>query len=93
MSDLVYYSLAPNADNRLATWVKNNKDDDPRYAYQVVKCSYGESAGYRPCELVWPDAEGLVANPGDTITSVLDKIVKTFGDYEYFYDVEGHFIF
>ena len=93
VSDLVYYSLAPNADNRLATWVKNNKDDDPRYAYQVVKCSYGESAGYRPCELVWPDAEGLVANPGDTITSVLDKIVKTFGDYEYFYDIEGHFIF
>lgn len=93
VNELNYYQLAPNADNRLATWVKNNPDDDPKYAYQVVKCSYGESAGYRTCELVWPDAEGLVANPGDTITSVLDKIVKTFGDYEYFYDVEGHFVF
>ena len=93
VNELNYYQLAPNADNKLATWVKNNPDDDPKHAYQVVKCSYGESAGYRTCELVWPDAEGLVANPGDTITSVLDKIVKTFGDYEYFYDVEGHFIF
>ena len=93
VNELNYYQLAPNADNRLATWVKNNPDDDPKYAYQVVKCSYGESAGYRTCELVWPDAEGLVANPGDTITSVLDKIVKTFGDYEYFYDIEGHFVF
>lgn len=93
VNELNYYSLAPNADNRLATWIKNNPEDDPKYAYQVVKCSYGESAGYRTCELVWPDAEGLVANPGDTITSVLDKIVKTFGDYEYFYDLEGHFVF
>lgn len=93
VNELTYYSLAPNADNRLATWIKNNPEDDPNYAYQVVKCSYGESAGYRVCELVWPDAEGLVANPGDTITSVLDKIVKTFGDYEYFYDLDGHFVF
>jgi hypothetical protein len=45
------------------------------------------------CELVWPDAEGLIANPGDTITSILDKIIKTFGDYEYFYDLDGHFVF
>lgn len=90
---MVYYQLGPNADNRLATWIKDDPGDDPKKAYQVVKCSYGESAGYRMCDLVWPDAEGLIANPGDTITSVLDKIVKTFGDYEYFYDLEGHFVF
>lgn len=88
-----YYQLGPNADNRLATWIVDNPGDDPKKAYQVVKCSYGEAAGYRMCDLVWPDAEGLIANPGDTITSVLDKIVKTFGDYEYFYDLEGHFVF
>ena len=92
-SDINYYQLSTTADNKLATWIKDNPDDDPKNAYQVVKCSYGESAGYRMCELVWPDAEGLIANPGDTITSVLDKIVKTFGDYEYFYDLEGHFVF
>lgn len=91
--EITYYQLAPNADNRLATWVKNSPEDDPNEAYQVVKCSSGESAGYRMCELVWPDAEGLIANPGDTVTSILDKIIKTFGDYEYFYDLDGHFVF
>lgn len=92
-SEMVYYSLAPNADNKLATWVKESPDTDSREAYQIVKCTYGESAGYRTCELVWPDEDGLTAKPGDPVTSILDKIVKTFGDYEYFYDLEGHFIF
>lgn len=91
--EFIYYQLSQNADNRFATWVKNSPTDSPDSAYQVVKCEYGESAGYRSCELVWPDAEGLIANPGDTVTSVLDKIVKTFGDYEYFYDLDGHFVF
>lgn len=90
---MVYYSLAPQADNTLATKILNSPNDNPADFYQVVKCSYGESAGYRMCELVWPDKEGLIANPGDTITSVLDKIVKKFGDYEYFYDIDGHFVF
>lgn len=93
ISEITHYSLAPSADNKFATWVKNDPNDNDRDAYQIVKCEYGESAGYRTCELVWPDAEGLIANPGDTITSVLDKITKTFGDYEYFYDIEGHFVF
>jgi hypothetical protein len=33
VNELTYYQLAPNADNRLATWIKNNPDDDPNYAY------------------------------------------------------------
>lgn len=93
VSEINHYLLSPNADNRLATWVKDSPESEASSAYQIVKCEYGESAGYRVCELVWPDAEGLIANPGDTITSVLDKIVKTFGDYEYFYDIDGHFVF
>lgn len=35
----------------------------------------------------------LTSNPGETIVSVLDKIKKTLGNYEYFFDVEGNFIF
>jgi len=34
-----------------------------------------------------------VANVGDTVTSILDKLVKMLGDYEYFYDLEGRFVF
>ena len=34
----------------------------------------------------------LIAKAGDTVTSVLDKIIKMLGEFEYFYDVEGRFI-
>ena len=35
----------------------------------------------------------LTCNAGDTVTSVLDKIIGFMGNYEYFYDVDGNFIF
>ena len=35
----------------------------------------------------------LVGNAGDSITSVLDQIKNTLGNYEYFYDLDGNFIF
>jgi len=35
----------------------------------------------------------LTCNAGDTVTSVLDKIIGIMGNYEYFYDVFGNFIF
>ena len=47
--------------------------------------------GYRICDIVYP--YDLVAAPGDTVTSVLDKLVKMLGNFEYFYDVDGRFVF
>ena len=35
----------------------------------------------------------LIAKAGETITSVLDKIKNMLGNFEYFYDVDGRFIF
>ena len=35
----------------------------------------------------------LSCNPGETVASVLDKIIGFMGNYEYFYDVYGNFIF
>jgi len=52
---------------------------------------YGETAGYYQIKLVYPGE--LIANIGETITSVLDKIKNMLGDFEYFYDKDGHFIF
>lgn len=61
--------------------------------YYIGKVNGQDAAGYRSVELYWPDDDGLVANVGDTITSILDKICKTFGEYEYFYNVYGQFVF
>jgi len=35
----------------------------------------------------------LIAAPGETVVSILDKIVKTFCGYEYFFDINGRFVF
>lgn len=59
--------------------------------YNVAKIDFGETAGYKEIDLVYPTE--LLANAGETVMSVLDKIKNMLGDYEYFYDLDGRFIF
>jgi hypothetical protein len=65
------------------------------FAYDAVDfpngCSYGEDAGYKPTEFTYPDE--LILDAGDKVTDLLDKMVDTLGNYEYFYDIDGRFIF
>lgn len=62
--------------------------EEPCY---VAKIEYGETAGYAEIDLVYPSE--LASGAGETITSILDKIKNTLGDYEYFYDLDGRFVF
>ena len=59
--------------------------------YTAVKIQRGDVPGYRLSELIY--AGELKTNAGDSLTSVLDKIKNQFTNFEYFYDVDGHFIF
>ena len=59
--------------------------------YSVYKAEYGDDIGYRPTQLTY--AGELIANAGESLTSVLDKIRNMLGSYEYFYDLDGRFIF
>ena len=58
---------------------------------QFLKISYGDTAGYRTTDLTY--AGELIASVGESVTSVLDKIKDMLVEFEYFYDVEGHFVF
>lgn len=51
----------------------------------------GDVIGFVEQEFIWPGND-LTASIGDTITSVLDKIKNALGNYEYFYDIYGNFI-
>lgn len=55
------------------------------------KYEFGEDIGYIYSDFIYTG--DLVCNPGDSITSVLDKIINYLGNYEYFYDIDGNFIF
>jgi hypothetical protein len=53
--------------------------------------NYNEDIGYTYTDFVYPGE--LISNIGDNVCSVLDTIVSTLGNFEYFYDVDGHFVF
>lgn len=57
----------------------------------IAKLEYGMTAGYRLTDLTY--AGDLILNVGETITSLLDKIVAMLGEYEYFFDLNGDFWF
>lgn len=59
--------------------------------YHIVKFEYGQTSGYRLTDLTF--AGDLIANVGETLTSVLDKIKNMLGDFEYFYNIDGKFVF
>ena len=59
--------------------------------FKVVIINPQQSCAYKKCKLKYSGE--LIANVGETITSVLDKIVKQLGNYEYFYDLDGKFVF
>lgn len=69
---------------------KDNGGNDSYYT--VMKAEYGSSVGYKIIELTY--SGDLIAQVGSPVTTaVLDKIVSMLGDFEYFYDLQGRFIF
>ena len=65
--------------------------EDDLQGYRLTKINFGDAAGYRPTELTY--AGDLIAKTGESITSVLDKIKNMLVEYEYFYDLDGRFVF
>jgi hypothetical protein len=52
---------------------------------------YGSDIGYIYTDFVYPDE--LIGDAGSSVCDILDKIKSTLGNYEYFYDIEGNFVF
>lgn len=50
-----------------------------------------DDVGYQETDFTYPDE--LIFAPGNTVADLLDKITKTLGNYEYFYNIEGKFVF
>ncbi len=66
---------------------------DSTQSYYIATCEFGETAGYRMTDLTYAGGE-LEGQVGDNIASaVLDKIVNMLGDYQYYYNVDGQFVF
>ena len=57
----------------------------------VQMYDYGKDIGYIYTDFVFPGE--LIGDAGSSICSILDKIKNVLGNYEYFYDLDGNFIF
>ena len=58
---------------------------------------YNEDVGYVYTPFTYADLGGgngeLISNIGDNVCTILDKVKNNLGNFEYFYDVNGNFIF
>lgn len=67
-------------------------DGEEAAAAQTYKMyEYGDDIGYIYTDFIYPNE--LVGDAGNSVCDILDKIKATLGNYEYFYDVYGNFIF
>ena len=89
--DALTERLLPNNDGHYAIKVINGSGFNKDSYYYMAKVEYGQSVGYRFTDLTY--AGDLIANIGESITSVLDKIKNMLVEFEYFYNLEGQFVF
>ena len=74
---------------------QNNGAYTANYAWEdfegAQKIIAGDPIGYILTDFIYPGE--LIAKPGDSVASILDKIKNVLGNFEYFYDIDGHFRF
>lgn len=78
------YSIQDSGNYKLTT----NYAETQGKAYQMYE--YGDDVGFIFTDFTYPNE--LVENAGSSVVTLLDKIKGTLGNYEYFYDVHGNFI-
>lgn len=74
----VVMTLTPPASNEYNSW-------------NITTVEKEQDAGYIYTEFVYPGE--LIGDAGTPLTTILDKIRDTLGNYEYFYDIDGNFVF
>ena len=91
---------------RITTYSNNLKNEIKSYSFSLekqenildnqeqIQYNFGDDIGNIYTSFVWSDSQGdLSVEAGASVTSVLDNIIQVLGNYEYFYDVYGNFIF
>lgn len=87
-----FYNFQTNQGRNIylknGTYQEKNNGTRP---YKVKKYSYGDDIGYQLTDLTY--AGDLICNEGEALTAMLDKIKTMLGEFEYFYNEEGKFVF
>ena len=88
---IVYNTFIEDFDKNPSKIFFINENTTEIKIYTVLKLTKGDAAGYELTDLTYP--YDLISSPGEALTSILDKIRDTLSNFEYFYDIDGHFVF
>lgn len=77
-----YFYTTDSSDPNI---IKNNQKV-PKQTFE-----YGEDVGYIYTDFTYPGE--LIGDAGSTITDILEQIKNVLGNFEYFYDLNGNFVF
>lgn len=80
--------LLKENDNTFYTLSTTQPEDSTIIKYHFTS---GQDIGFIYTDFIYPGE--LTCNAGETVTSVLDKLIGIMGNYQYFYDVFGRFVF
>lgn len=86
-SQIIYIDRTNSGNTALPTTIYTENE----IALNVMRIASGETIGYRQTALTYPGE--LVANIGESLVTILDKIKNMFSNFEYFYDINGRFVF
>ena len=91
----------PLKNKQITTWTSTNTlyydASSQKYTTTVPEredvdtFQYNDEIGYVYQDFIYPGE--LISNFGDNVCTILDKIKSMLGNFEYFYDVDGNFIF
>ena len=86
------HTIAADSDLFLLNDYKYVWDNENKCTASIIRrYSFGDAVGYQATDLIYTGE--LVSSLGESLTSILDKIKNMLGsDYEYFYDLDGHFV-
>lgn len=87
----LYYQYSLNKADLIQKIKSENGLSEKQIEKRIIQANYGDNIGYILSDFIYQGQ--LVANAGDTVTSILDKIKNMLGNYEYYYDINGNFRF
>lgn len=89
---LYYYEVSTTSSNEENHYTLDRAQAEARVPNEYIYTyEFGQEVGYILTPFTYPGQ--LVTDIGSTVCTVLDQIIHLMGNYEYFYDVQGRFIF
>ena len=72
-------------------YIEETTKENPFYEIQGSPFEQGSNVGFTYVDFTYPG--DLIGDAGQSVVDILQQIKETLGNYEYFYDINGNFIF